>query len=231
MAISSVDASTNAATKRSINGQVGLVVLTGIMALVSCWDAPFPAELKLQHIPTVVILLLMTWSTFACRFSMASFVCVAVFLWLHIVGARWIYSFVPYDDWSQSVSGSSLSQRFDWRRNHYDRLVHFASGILIAVPAAECLQRWGGMRPLGAAIVSIAIVVAIGAVYEILEWQIATFFAPAVAEAYNGQQGDVWDPQKDMALAWFGATISAGLLFRYRFESAAGGSVVDSVTD
>jgi uncharacterized membrane protein YjdF len=42
-------------------------------------------------------------------------------------------------------------------------------------------------------------------------------FSPAQAEAYNGQQGDVWDPQKDLALAWFGAVISAGLVFRKRW--------------
>lgn len=61
----------------------------------------------------------------------------------------------------------------------------------------------------------VASVLAVGALYEILEWQIAIVFSPAQAEAYNGQQGDVWDPQKDLALAWFGGLISAGLVFRW----------------
>ena len=32
--------------------------------------------------------------------------------------------------------------------------------------------------------------------------------APDWADRYNGQQGDIWDPQKDMALALLGATLS-----------------------
>ena len=63
-----------------------------------------------------------------------------------------------------------------WQRNHYDRLVHFASGLLIAPPASEWLQRGTGMRPLGAAIMSVAVVMSIGAIYEILEWQIAVSY-------------------------------------------------------
>lgn len=32
------------------------------------------------------------------------------------------------------------------------------------------------------------------------------------ADAYNGQQGDVWDPQKDMAMAGLGALVTAAWL-------------------
>jgi len=49
-----------------------------------------------------------------------------------------------------------------------------------------------------------------GALYEIAEWGVAMLFAPETAENYNGQQGDVWDPQRDMLLAAIGATISLG---------------------
>jgi putative membrane protein len=50
-----------------------------------------------------------------------------------------------------------------------------------------------------------------GAVYEILEWLAAMLMAPDWAESYNGQQGDVWDAQRDMALAACSALI--GLTF------------------
>jgi putative membrane protein len=33
--------------------------------------------------------------------------------------------------------------------------------------------------------------------------------APGNADAYNGQQGDIWDAQKDMALAFVGTLIAA----------------------
>jgi len=42
-------------------------------------------------------------------------------------------------------------------------------------------------------------------VYEWLEWAIALTLAPGQAEAYNGQQGDIWDAHMDMLLATLGA--------------------------
>jgi len=44
-------------------------------------------------------------------------------------------------------------------------------------------------------------------IYEVFEWSISIFLSPEDAEAYNGQQGDYWDAQKDMALASLGAFI------------------------
>lgn len=69
--------------------------------------------------------------------------CLVVFLWLHILGARYIYSFVPYDDWSRSVLGSGISEWFGWERNHYDRLVHLCFGGLwmVAIPVVGGLHR------------------------------------------------------------------------------------------
>ena len=125
---------------------------------------------------------------------------------------------MPYDSWLEKIAGTTLSEHFGWERNHYDRFVHFASGLLGVPLASECLQRFGNMRPLGAAVMGVASVLAVGAVYEILEWQVAITFSPARAEAYNGQQGDVWDPQKDLALAALGASICAGFLFRWESQ-------------
>jgi putative membrane protein len=41
---------------------------------------------------------------------------------------------------------------------------------------------------------------------------------PAAGTAYLGTQGDVWDAQKDMALAVCGAVVAA--LIEWRFEQA-----------
>lgn len=198
------------------------LVLVAIGALVplSFVVAPYPRELVLQHIPTVVGLVAFAFITFRGTPSPLSFACVVAFFLLHILGARWIYSYVPYDEWATALTGESLSQRLGWQRNHYDRLVHFASGVLGVPPAAEALQRLGNMRPLGAAIMGIASVLAIGAMYEMVEWQIAVRLSPEQAAAYNGQQGDIWDAQKDLALAWLGSLIAACFVFRRDFRSS-----------
>lgn len=43
------------------------------------------------------------------------------------------------------------------------------------------------------------------ALYEIFEWLLTIVAADDTADYYNGQQGDPWDAQKDMALAQLGS--------------------------
>jgi putative membrane protein len=43
--------------------------------------------------------------------------------------------------------------------------------------------------------------------YELIEWAVADIFFPAQGHAYLGSQGDVWDAQKDMGLAFLGAVL------------------------
>ncbi len=47
------------------------------------------------------------------------------------------------------------------------------------------------------------------AIYEVFEWLLTLGMAGADADAYNGQQGDIWDAQKDMAMAGAGAITTA----------------------
>ncbi len=53
---------------------------------------------------------------------------------------------------------------------------------------------------------------AVSAVYELFEWFLSIVLAGPMANDYNGQQGDMWDAQKDMALAALGAFASAVVL-------------------
>ena len=50
-------------------------------------------------------------------------------------------------------------------------------------------------------------------VYELFEWLLTVVMTSEEADYYNGQQGDIWDAQKDMALAMLGSTIM--LLFYF----------------
>jgi putative membrane protein len=44
-------------------------------------------------------------------------------------------------------------------------------------------------------------------IYEIIEWAAALVFGGDLGQAYLGTQGDIWDGQKDMALAFSGTAI------------------------
>lgn len=198
-----------------MSARIILLVMTGLAIPLSFVSAPYPTELVLQHVPTVLGIGLLAGATVGFQPSRISFGCCLGFVWLHLIGARWIYSFVPYDELAHWISGRTLSDVFGWQRNHYDRGVHLASGLLGVPPISEVLQRQLGSRPLASCFLAVGGVLAIGAVYEILEWQIAITFSPQMAEAYNGQQGDVWDAQKDLALAGLGAVVSTAFFFRW----------------
>jgi putative membrane protein len=43
--------------------------------------------------------------------------------------------------------------------------------------------------------------------YELVEWAVADVFFPEQGIAYLGTQGDIWDAQKDMFMAFCGAVI------------------------
>lgn len=94
---------------------------------------------------------------------------------------------------------------FGWSRNHYDRLIHLAFGLLLTLPVREALVRHHGISASLGLFMGFAFVALGSALYEIFEWLLTIVAAGDMAEAYNGQQGDNWDPQKDMALAQAGS--------------------------
>lgn len=147
----------------------------------------------------------------------ASFLLILIFLVLHSVAARWMYSFVPYDDWTRHLIGARLSDLFGWHRNNFDRLVHLSYGLCFG-PVLFHQLRAAGRGVRRAALVAVDLVLSTSAVYELFEWVVAMTLAPGAAEAYNGEQGDMWDAHKDMALATGGAVVAVAVaaLVAYR---------------
>ena len=192
-----------------------LAALTAL-AIASCIRAPYPREMYLQHLPTVAAIVALAILPRRYELSDASFTCLVAFLALHVLGARYLYSNVPYDRWSQAILGFSLTGRFHLRRNHYDRLVHLCFGLLWVQPVWEVAHRHFRIPERFARYQAVELVMAASMLYEVFEWSLTMLLSPADAGAYNGEQGDLWDAQKDMALALAGALLatSAILLFR-----------------
>jgi putative membrane protein len=169
---------------------------------------PFPDLAPLQHGPTVALIFAAPWILRCWPLSGSAVACIWLFLLLHTFGARWIYSYVPYDDWARAVTGHDISSLFGMTRNGYDRLVHFAFGALLTLPVAQSAQRHGALSWGWSLSFAFAAIGLGSAVYEIFEWLLTVIAAGETADYYNGQQGDVWDAQKDMAAAQVGATIA-----------------------
>lgn len=174
---------------------------------LTCINAPAGSYLWMQHVPTFVAMPVLWWLVRSGRIDRTSLAACLTFVVLHCIGARWIYSYVPYDAGLQTLFGVDTEQVFGWQRNHYDRLVHFFYGVCFGSVALTWHQR--AKRPFwSAAWLTIEFVLATSALYEIAEWLVAITMAPDWADSYLGQQGDAWDAIKDMALAGAGAIVS-----------------------
>ncbi|MAT14443.1 MAG: hypothetical protein CMJ46_04150 [Planctomyces sp.] len=167
----------------------------------------------LQHLLTgvawIVIFLLMRYRLL----TEPGFYCCIAFLVLHLIGARYFYSLVPYEKWLNSFFGFTLEETFGWERNHYDRFVHFWYGVLLSVPTWNLYARFLTKSRLMLMLLTLQTILATSTLYELAEWILTMVVAPAMAENYNGQQGDMWDTQKDVALAFAGSAITCGVLW------------------
>ncbi len=176
--------------------------LTALL-LFSFVEPRYPSSQLMQHGPMPIVLPLLLIAAQRGWLSDRAMTCVFVFLVLHVVGARWIYSFVPG---GERLSFLALGDEVPGR-NHYDRLVHLVFGVLAVPVVVEVARRYGRLRPGWALAVAFLFVLGVSAAYEVFEWGLAVLADPDRAVRYNGQQGDPWDAQKDMALATVGALV------------------------
>ncbi|WP_198079638.1 DUF2238 domain-containing protein [Acinetobacter calcoaceticus] len=186
---------------------VALVLIFIAILLSSIHPLEFEAYL-LHQVGTVFMLVLLFIIFKKIGLDFLSFTLYLLFLLIHIIGAHYLYSYVPYNDWIQQVFHFNLDQYMGWSRNMYDRLVHLAYGVLLYPLIYRVFQVWlPTARPFTLFLLVIQFVMASSVFYELIEWAIAIGLSPEEAENYNGQQGDMWDAHKDMLLATIGAIL------------------------
>ena len=184
----------------------------------------------LEHVLTVAFVAALVWSRKRFPLSNLSYTLVFVYLCLHTLGAHTSYSRVPYDAWSRALFGTSISDAFGWRRNHFDRLVHFCFGLLLAYPIRELFLRVAGVRGFWGYYLPLDVTMSFSMLYELIEWGAAMVLGSELGQAYLGTQGDVWDAHKDMALASLGALVSMVVvaLINWKFDKNFGAELRDS---
>jgi putative membrane protein len=138
------------------------------------------------------------------QFSDLSYLLICLYLCLHVYGSQYTYAENPFGYW--------LKDTFDMERNHYDRIVHFSFGFLLAYPMREMFLKWLKFPVWVAWVLPIEITLSISGFYELIEWAVADVFFPAQGDAYLGTQGDIWDAQKDIFLATLGAVMATSIV-------------------
>jgi putative membrane protein len=144
-------------------------------------------------------------------FSRVSYTLIFLFLCLHTVGTHYTYARVPYDAWFRTLTGVGFNELVGWERNNFDRIVHFAYGLLLAYPVREIFLRVADARGFWGYFLPLDLTMSTSMLYEQIEWAAALFFGGELGQAYLGTQGDEWDAHADMALASLGALIAMGV--------------------
>ncbi len=191
----------------TINEQAFIRTLLLATAAVFVWSGIGPHDYftwTLEVGPAVIGLIILAATYKRFRFTRMLYVLFAVHAVILIVGGHYTYAEVPLFNW--------IRDSFGHARNNYDKIGHFAQGFIPAMVARELLIRTSPLKR-GKWLFALIVLSCLGisAFYELLEWWVAALSGTA-AEAFLGTQGDVWDTQKDMALAGIGATLALLML-------------------
>ncbi len=158
----------------------------------------------LENVLVFVFMIFLIGSYRKYQFSDLSYLLICIYLCLHVYGSKYTYAENPLGYWLQDI--------FNSQRNHYDRIVHFSFGLLLAYPMREMFLKWLTFPKWVAWALPIEITLSISGFYELIEWAVADIFFKAQGDSYLGTQGDIWDAQKDIFLAFSGAILATTIV-------------------
>ncbi|MEK7235134.1 MAG: DUF2238 domain-containing protein [Nitrospirota bacterium] len=189
-------------------------LLWGLLAwylVLSGWTAYGPVDREFWAIASILPAFLVVGLIAMHRWmplSTASYVLIMLFLSLHTIGVHYTYAQVPIGAW--------MDQSLHLGRNHFDRVVHFSFGFLLAYPMEEAFRLLAHARGWVLYYLPVMTVLGLSGLWEIIEFWVADTVHPELGMTYLGSQGDVWDAQKDIAAAFYGALLCVTLLMIVR---------------
>jgi putative membrane protein len=187
-----------------------------VFSIVITWSVINPKDYLtwiLEAFPAIVAVVVMALTTKSFRLTPLLYVLILMHCIILLIGAHYTYAEVPLFDY--------LKDLFDLERNNFDKVGHLAQGFVPAIVAREIIIRKHIIVSPGWCVFFIlSVILAISALYEIIEWWVAVASEEA-AEAFLGTQGYAWDTQSDMFLALLGAIAALVLLSRMHDKQLA----------
>ena len=176
-----------------------LLVVYAVIWAITAISPSYRTDWVLENVLVVLFLPLLFGTYRLFPLSEVSYVLITLFLMLHAVGAHYTYAEVPLGYW--------LKEMLHLSRNHFDRIVHFSFGLLMAYPIREIFLRLVNVRGFWAYYFPLDVTLAFSALYEIVEMVVAKTVSPEAGDSYLGTQGDPFDAVMDMTCAFAGAVI------------------------
>nr|WP_185147816.1 DUF2238 domain-containing protein [Peribacillus simplex] len=154
----------------------------------------------MEVFPAVVFLIFVIAAYNKFCLTTLSYFVIAVLSITMFIGAHYTYSKVPLFDW--------IKDHYDLNRNHYDRFGHFLKGLFAIVIREIVIRKTPLTKGPWLFAVTLSFALAIGALYEIIEWIAAIISKGGKAsKEFLGTQGDIWDAQWDMSLTLIGSIL------------------------
>lgn len=188
-------------TRKHLNIHFALLL---VVMIIFIWSMVKPTSYldwlaEVSPAVVIVVLVIATYNKF--RFTTLSYIIIALLSILTFIGGHYTYSEVPLFNW--------IKEEFHLHRNHYDRFGHFLKGLGVIV-VREILVSFTPLKK-GAwlSVISVSMVLAVAALYEIIEWLSTKISKRSqTSKDFLGMQGDKWDAQWDMSLAFVGAILT-----------------------
>ena len=153
----------------------------------------------LEVIPAIIGFLILAFTFKNFRFTNFTYTLILIHCIILFIGGHYTYAEVPFFDYIKEV--------FHQSRNNYDKVGHFAQGLVPAMIIRELFIRKQVIQNKSFFnFIIVSICLAISAAYEFIEWFVSIATGDG-GDAFLGTQGYVWDTQSDMLFATIGAIV------------------------
>lgn len=171
------------------------------------WSIINPKEVFtcfLEIIPAIIGVLVLAYTFKTFRFTNFTYFLILIHCIILLIGGHYTYAEVPFFDYIREI--------FHQSRNNYDKVGHFAQGLVPAMITRELFIRKNVISNKSFFnFIIVSICLAISAAYEWIEWAVSLATGDG-SDAFLGTQGYVWDTQSDMLFATIGAIVGLILL-------------------
>ena len=166
-----------------------------------------------------IIVLIATYKRF--QWSNLTYTLITIHCCILFVGGKYTYALTPIGEWLKPYLPRFLDFVMPIGRNNYDKIGHFAQGVVPAIIMREFFIRkkivssaaWRNFLIIWTCL-------GMSAFFEFIEWWSA-IIAGSASDSYLGMQGFIWDAQSDMLMAFVGAILALLLLSRLHDKSMA----------
>jgi putative membrane protein len=166
------------------------------------WSITNPKEsftCFLEIIPAIIGLFILAFTFKKFQFTNFTYFLILIHCIILFIGGHYTYAEVPFFDY--------IKETFHQSRNNYDKVGHFAQGLVPAMIIRELFIRKSVISNKSFFnFIIVSICLAISAAYEWIEWWVSLATGDG-GNAFLGTQGDVWDTQSDMLFATIGAIV------------------------